>query len=316
MIPLRYVLRRIGQALLVMWAAYTVVFVVLYLVPGDPARLMLGLDGGASASEEQIQAIRDEYGFDDPLVVQYWSNLSELLGGDMGDSFASGVSVGRIIGDALPNTVSLTALGLAFAVLIGVGVVLAAQHAPFPWLARLLASVPAVGVSIPGFWVGLLLLQFLSFRIRIFPAAGDAGFKSLVLPALVLALPAAAVIAQIFGQSMRATLAEPYVDTARAKGARRSRIVYRHAFRNALLPVVAVLGTTVGTMFANSAVAETIFARNGLGTVMVAAVTSKDMPVVQGVVLVVAAFYALTTLAIDLVSPVIDPRAGIEARTA
>jgi len=311
-----FIARRIAQAVLVMWAAYTVVFVILYLVPGDPARLMLGIDGGASASEEQLDAIRTEYGFDQPLVVQYLDNLAKLLSGDLGQSRSSGVSVWTIVTDALPNTVALAALGLLFAVALGTGVVLLSAQIRTRWLQQLLTSLPAVGVSIPGFWVGLLLLQFLSFQLHVFPAAGSDGLSSLILPALVLALPASAVIAQIFGQSLRSTLSEPYVDTARAKGAGRARIIYGHAFRNALLPVVAVLGTIVGAMFANAAVAETIFARNGIGQVMVAAVTSKDIPVVQGVVLVVAGIYALTTLAVDLLSPVIDPRARMVATTS
>jgi len=311
-----FIARRIAQAVLVMWAAYTVVFVILYLVPGDPARLMLGIDGGASASEEQLDAIRTEYGFDQPLVVQYLDNLVKLLSGDLGQSRSSGVSVWTIVTDALPNTVALAALGLLFAVALGTGVVLLSAQIRTRWLQQLLTSLPAVGVSIPGFWVGLLLLQFLSFQLHVFPAAGSDGLSSLILPALVLALPASAVIAQIFGQSLRSTLSEPYVDTARAKGAGRARIIYGHAFRNALLPVVAVLGTIVGAMFANAAVAETIFARNGIGQVMVAAVTSKDIPVVQGVVLVVAGIYALTTLAVDLLSPVIDPRARMVATTS
>jgi peptide/nickel transport system permease protein len=169
-------------------------------------------------------------------------------------------------------------------------------------------ALPPLGVSLPTFWVGLMLVQLLSFRIQLFPAFGNEGISGLVLPAVTLAVPTSALLAQVLAKSLATTLGEPYIDTARAKGAGRARVHFRHALRNAALPALTVAGLLVGNLVAGSVVVESVFARNGVGRTTVAAVTVQDIPVVQAVVVFGAFVFVLVNLAVDLVYPVLDPR--------
>ncbi len=172
----------------------------------------------------------------------------------------------------------------------------------------LLLALPPLGVSLPTFWVGLLLIQFFSFRISIFPALGNEGLASLVLPSVTLAVPVSASIAQVLARGLRTALAEPYVETARAKGASRARVHLRHAFRNATIPALTIVGVIVGNLLAGAVVVETVFSRVGIGRLTVTAVNGQDIPLVQGLVLLAAAVFVATNLVVDLLYPVVDPR--------
>jgi peptide/nickel transport system permease protein len=176
------------------------------------------------------------------------------------------------------------------------------------WLRQLLLSLPPLGVSVPAFWVGLMLVELFSFRRHWFPAFGNDGLRGLVLPAVTLAVPTGALVAQVLAKSLFTALAEPYIDTARAKGAGRVRIHLRHALRNASLPALTIVGLLCGQLLANSVVIETVFSRNGLGRVTAAAVTVQDIPLVQGVVVFGALIFVLVNLLVDLVYPLLDPR--------
>ncbi|MEU1168597.1 ABC transporter permease, partial [Streptomyces sp. NPDC005921] len=176
------------------------------------------------------------------------------------------------------------------------------------WLRQLLLSLPPLGVSVPTFWVGLLLVEAFSFRLRWFPAFGNDGLRGLVLPALTLALPTGALVAQVLAKSLLTALDQAYVETARAKGAGRWRVHLRHALRNASLPALTVVGLLVGQLIAGSVVVETVFSRDGLGRVTAAAVTAQDIPLVQGVVVFGALIFVATNLVVDLVYPLLDPR--------
>ncbi|MCD0450916.1 ABC transporter permease [Actinocorallia sp. API 0066] len=304
-----YVLHRMGQAAVVLWAAYTVSFLILVLLPGDAIAALTGAGGAAaSVSPERLAELRREYGVDKPVLVQYGTHLADAVRGDFGASFATGRPVGSLIAEALPQTLTLTLTALALALVLGAGVALAATYGSRPWLRQLLLSLPPLVGSVPAFWVGLMLIQFLSFRFRIFPAFGDDGWRGLVLPALTLAVPTAAIVAQVLARSLTTALAEPYVRTARAKGAGPVRVHLRHALRNASLPALTVAGLLVGGLLANSVLVETVFSRNGLGRVIVAAVTAQDVPVVQGVVVLSAAVFVVVNLIVDLLSPLVDPR--------
>lgn len=313
----RYFGWRLGQACLVVWAAYTLTFIVLYLIPGDPVRVMLGAEGAAQASPQQLADLRHSYGLDRPIIEQYFDHLWHALQGNFGQSYSTKDPVSHILMTALPNTLVITALGLLFAAVLAAALILASEQTRFRWLSDLLSSVPALGVCAPPFWIGLLLLQFFSFRWGIFPATGDGGLSSAVLPSLVLALAAAATLAQLFGRSMRDASTEAYAETAVAKGASRTRVIYHHQVRNSLLTPMASVSAIVGGLFAHSVVSEKIFSRNGLGQVIYQAVTAKDTPLVEGAVVLVAALYAGTALVIDLLIPLVDPRVRLAtARTA
>lgn len=305
----RYVIKRLGQAVGVLWAAYTVSFLVLDYLPGDPVTAMAGagMDSG-QVDPQQLAALRHEYGFDKPVLVQYAECLGRAVRGDFGDSVSTGRPVTSTLADALPQTLQLTGAALLLAVVLGVGLAVLATYTAQRWLRQLLLSLPPLGVSVPTFWVGLLLVETFSFRLRWFPAFGNDGFKGLVLPALTLAVPTGAQIAQVLAKSLLTALDQAYMETARAKGAGRWRVHLRHALRNASLPALTVVGLLVGQLIAGSVVVETVFSRDGLGRVTAAAVSAQDIPLVQGVVVFGALIFVTTNLVIDLVYPLLDPR--------
>lgn len=301
-----YVVRRVLQALLVVWAAFTVTFVILYLLPGDPVSVLIGTE--TYIPEEQIQELRVYYGLDRPVIVQYLLQLGNLLRGNLGYSIQNGAPVLDSILEVLPETLKLSLVALILAIALAAGIAILSVGTRHRWLRSLLLALPPLGVSLPTFWVGLLLIQLLSFQFPVFPAVGNMGFASLVLPALTLAIPTSAGLAKVFAQSLEDAWAEPYIDTARAKGVSWNRRLIVHAARNALLPVVTLLAITIASLLAGSVVTETVFSRTGIGRLTELAVTSQDTPVVQGLVLLTAAIFAITNLAVDLLYPLLDPR--------
>ncbi|MBL7500430.1 ABC transporter permease [Frankia sp. CNm7] len=304
-----YVVRRVAQAVGVLWAAYTVSFLVLDFLPGDPVSAMAGAGMDSTpADPAQLEALRQEYGFDKPVLAQYFDYLFRALRGDFGDSVAAGRSVTSVLSAALPQTLQLTGLGMALAAVFGTTLAVVATYTRWRWLRQLLLSLPSVGVSVPAFWIGLMLVQLFSFRVRLFPAFGNDGLRGLILPAVTMAIPTGAMVGQVLAKSLLATLDEPYVQTAWAKGAGRVRVHLRHALRNACLPALTVLGVLVGQLMANAVVIETVFSRNGVGRVTAAAVTAQDIPVVQAVVVLGALVFVTVNLIVDLLYPLIDPR--------
>ncbi|MFD3838536.1 ABC transporter permease [Streptomyces sp. NPDC058642] len=305
----RYVIKRVAQAVGVLWSAYTVSFLVLDFLPGDPVTAMAGagMDSG-DVDPARLAALRHEYGFDKPVLVQYADYLGRAVRGDFGDAVSTGRPVTATLADALPQTLQLTGAALLLAVLLGGGLAVVATYTSRRWLRQLLLSLPPLGVSVPTFWVGLLLVEAFSFRLRWFPAFGNDGLRGLVLPALTLAIPTGAQVAQVLAKSLLTALDQAYVETARAKGAGRWRVHLRHALRNASLPALTVVGLLVGQLIAGSVVVETVFSRDGLGRVTAAAVTSQDIPLVQGVVVFGALIFVATNLLVDLVYPLLDPR--------
>ncbi|MER6529815.1 ABC transporter permease [Streptomyces sp. NPDC001508] len=305
----RYVIKRLAQAVGVLWAAYTVSFLVLDYLPGDPVTAMAGagMDSG-QVDPAQLAALRHEYGFDKPVLAQYADYLGRALRGDFGDAVSTGRPVTSTLADALPQTLQLTGAALLLAVLLGGALAVVSTYTAQRWLRQLLLSLPPLGVSVPTFWVGLLLVEAFSFRLHWFPAFGNDGVRGLVLPALTLAVPTGAQIAQVLAKSLLTALDQAYVETARAKGAGRWRVHLRHALRNASLPALTVVGLLVGQLIAGSVVVETVFSRDGLGRVTAAAVTAQDIPLVQGVVVFGALIFVATNLVVDLVYPLLDPR--------
>ncbi|MGW0948234.1 ABC transporter permease [Streptomyces sp. NPDC002623] len=304
-----YVVKRVAQAIGVLWAAYTVAFLVLDFLPGDPVSAMAG--AGADTGQvdpAQLAALRHQYGFDKPVLAQYADYLGRAVRGDFGDSISTGRPVTSSLADALPGTLQLTGAALLLAVLGGGSLAVLATYTSRRWLRQLLLSLPPLGVSVPTFWVGLLLVELFSFRLRLFPAFGNDGLRGLVLPAVTLAIPTGALVAQVLSKSLFTALDQAYVETARAKGAGRLRIHLRHALRNASLPALTVVGLLAGQLIAGSVVVETVFSRDGLGRVTAAAVTVQDIPLVQGVVVFGAVIFVAANLIVDLVYPLLDPR--------
>ena len=314
-----YLARRLGQAVLVLWAAFTVTFAILYLLPSDPVSVMLaGGNGGEQTDVDpaQVAALRAQHGLDDPLPVQYAHALWRAVHLDFGTSIQNGASVSSLVAGALPQTAVLAASAFALALVLGVGVALLSTWVRWGWVRGLLLTLPPLGVSLPTFWVGLLLVQLLSFRLPVFPALGNQGLSSLVLPAVTLSIPVAAQLAQVLARGLRSALAEPYVETARAKGASRARVHLRHALRNATIPTLTIGGVIVGNLLAGAVVVETVFSRVGIGRLTVSAVNAQDIPLVQALVLLAATVFVLTNLLVDLLYPVLDPRIRVQGTRA
>lgn len=313
----RYVIKRVAQAIGVLWAAYTVSFFLLTLLPGDPVSAMAGAGSDSSTVDPAlIEKIKHQYGFDKPPLLQYLDYLGRALRGDFGTSVATGRSVGLMIREALPATFALAGAALLLAVVLGGGLAVAATFTSGRWLRQFLLSLPPLGVSVPTFWVGLMLVELFSFKVHLFPAFGNHGFVGLVLPAITLAIPTGAQIAQVLAKSLLTTLGEAYVETAKAKGASRIRVHLGHALRNASLPALTVLGIIAGQLLASAVVVETVFARSGLGRVTQSAVAVQDLPVVQGVVVFGALVVVVVNLLVDVVYPLLDPRIVVTARKA
>ncbi|ALE84739.1 ABC transporter permease [Pseudonocardia sp. HH130629-09] len=308
---LPYLLRRLGLAAVVLWAAWTVSFVVLYLLPGDPVATMASASDGEPVSPAELAALRARYGLDQPLPVQYVTKLWAALHGDLGTSFVSGQDVRTAVAEALPPTLQIAAAGLVVAVVAGTAVAVAATWVRSPWLRQVLASLPSLAVSLPVFWVGLMLVQLFSFSLGWLPSVGDRGPESLVLPAVTLGLPTGALVAQVLAKSLTQALDSPYVTTARAKGVGEAAVHLRHALGNAAIPALTVLGYVVGNVLAGSVVVETVFTRPGLGRLTVASVGAQDIPVVQGIVLFAALAFVVVNLLVDLAYPLLDPRVAV-----
>lgn len=304
----RYVVGRLVQAVGVLWAAFSLSFVVLYLLPSDPVAVALDAAPGTPVDPAAVAELKARYGLDQPLWQQYWTALSHAVRGDLGHSISNGQSVTRAIGEALPSTLALASTAMALALVFGGALAFAAAYVRRPWLRGLLTSLPPVGASMPTFWVGLLLLQVFSFQLRLVPAFGGSGFKGTVLPAITLAIPVGAVIAQVLYSSLAGTWRQPFVEVAFAKGASRWWVQVRHVLRPAVAPALTVAGLWVGTVLAGSVVVENVFALAGLGRLTQNVVLYQDIPVVQGVVVFTALVFVLVNLAVDLVHPFLDPR--------
>ena len=300
---------RLAQALLVLWAAFSLSFAILYALPGDPIGILLAQGGEpGTADPAQVAELRARYHLDGSLWQQYGGALWRLLHLDLGVSLQTGKPVAAALAAALPATLALAFTALLIAVPLGIGVALAAHQVRRRPLQAALHNAPALVVSLPTFWVGLLLLQLFSFRLHWLPAMGDHGLASLALPALTLALPCAAMIAQVLGRSIASVSRQPFVQALRSKGVGRWSLLWRHILHNASIPLLSLTGTLLGNLLAGAVVTETVFSRDGVGRLAQAAVASQDIAVVQGVVLLAAALFVLTNLLTDLLYPLLDPR--------
>jgi peptide/nickel transport system permease protein len=306
-----FVLRRIALTIPTLLAMSVFVFLLIRLVPGDPVRTMLGF----RATPENVVTVRHQLHLDESLPQQYLSWLGGLLQGDLGRDYISSESVSKLIGQRLPVTLEVTLLAMAFAVLVGVPLgVLAARGSKL--LRRLSEGFVVAGVSIPDFWLGTLLVLLFGATLQWLPPSGWApigaglgeNLRYVTLPVLALGIGEAAYILRTTRGAMLDTLGEPYVAFLRAKGVGERSIVFRHALRNAAMPIVTVIGIQFGVLLGGAIVIETIFGLPGLGRLVVTAITQRNYTVVQGAVLVIATLFILVTLVTDLLYGWLDPR--------
>ncbi|MBX5446180.1 ABC transporter permease [Sphaerobacter sp.] len=301
----RYLQKRLLLAIPTIMLTSIVVFLMLYLIPGDPASIYLG---DKTATPERLAEMRHIMGLDRPLYVQYGDFVWKALHGDLGRSLQTGQPVSKEIRDRLPNTAALAIAAMALAIVVGVGLGILSGLNRNSWLDTVSMSVALVGVSVPIFWLALLLIMLFAVRLQWFPATSQPGLRGLVLPAVSLALLSAATLARLVRSSILEVLQQEYLTTARAKGLRRAAVVLRHAIPNALIPVITVIGLQFGSLLSGAVITETVFARPGLGKLVVDSIQNKDFPVVQGVILVLATIYVVINLLVDVAYAVIDPR--------
>ncbi|ORI14796.1 ABC transporter permease [Rhodococcus sp. 1168] len=303
----RWALKRIAGAVFVLWAVATLSFFVIRLIPGDPVDALLG-GADSNATEQMRQQAREAYGLDRPLPVQYLAYLDKLLHGDLGQSYQLKQSVTEILSDHLASTLTLAVLALALAWILALG--LALWSARGGWGTAALSSIlEIVSAAVPHFWLGTLLIVLFSVQLRWLPAtSGGSGAAGLVLPVLTLAIPLAGFLGQVMRESMADAMQSPFALSARARGESETGVSLRHALRHAALPGIGLSGWAFGSLTSGAVVVETVFARPGLGRSLLQAVLVRDVPVVLGVVLVVAAVYIIVTLLSDLADRVVDPR--------
>nr|MBC7245993.1 ABC transporter permease [Chloroflexota bacterium] len=302
----RYILNRLIWVIPIIFAITLLVFSMLHLVPGDPVRAMFVESGGATA--EQIAQIRHLLGLDRPLHIQYLDYISKALRGDLGRSMITQQPVFELIRSNFPSTFQLALAGMSLAILLGTILGIAAALHHNSWLDNLTMLLATLGVSMPSFWLGLLLIYLFGIRLRWVPITSGTDLKRLALPAIALGFQAAAIIARMVRSSLLEVLREDYIRTARAKGLSNSVVILRHAFRNALIPVVTVVGLQFGGLLGGAVIVESVFARRGIGQLLVGALQARDFPLAQGCVLFVAVTYVLVNLVVDLLYGFLDPR--------
>jgi peptide/nickel transport system permease protein len=329
-----YILRRLGQAVPVLLGVTFVVFLLMYLTPGDPVQLFMGQAG--IVSQEEIERVRHEFGLDRPFVEQYGLFLGGILRGNLGQSIIYRRPVATLIGERLPATIELTLFASLIALLVAIpaGVVAAVRRNT--WLDAIGTTVSLLGVSLPGFWLGLILIFVFSVMLKVLPVAGRASYgtglhwqtgfllldamlqgnwpafvdilRHLVMPALALSAGMMAMTMRLTRSSLLETIHQDYVRTAQAKGLPQRWVILRHALRNALLPVVTAITLNVGALLGGNMVVETVFSWPGLGRLVVEAVESRDYPLIRGCVLVYAVTYVFLNLIADLSYARLDPR--------
>jgi peptide/nickel transport system permease protein len=298
--------------------ASVVVFLGVHALPGDPALALSGQEG--ARNPELLAEIRERYGLDRPLPVQYGAWLTQIVQGDLGQSIRTRLPVNEMVADRIPITIQLAGWSLLFSIAIGIpfGVVAAVRRGKLP--DHLGTAFALTGMSVPNFWVGLILITVFAVKLQVLPASGFVPFtvdpvenlRHLLLPAIVLGTGLAAVIMRQTRSSMIQTLSDDFIRTARAKGISELAVVLRHGLRNSMLTVVTIIGLQLGVLIAGSVVTEQIFLIPGFGKLIIEAVTTRDYPVIQAVALLSAAAYIVVNFAVDVLYTVLNPRVRLE----
>lgn len=302
---MRYASRRLGALVFLAIGISIIDFAIIRLVPGDPARNILGT---SDATPALIARLNSQLGLDRPVVTQYWIWAGDVLRGDFGYSYSQKQSVSSLLAQNIPPTLELILAGLALTVIFGllIGVAAALRRGRATDTVLMAASVTFL--SIPSFWLGLLLIELLAVRIHLFPVVGGTGLDGLALPAITLALGGVGLTARFVRSSVIEAAQLPHVVIARAKGVPQCLVLIRHVIRNSLLPVINIVALQFGSLLSGVVIIEEVFSRNGLGRLLVDSILAKDYPTVQAVVLLIAITYCVVTLVVDLAYRIIDPR--------
>lgn len=316
----KFIIRRLIQTIPVLIGVSILVFSLMHLIPGNPAQIM----AGESAPKETVEAMEERLGLNDPLPVQYFNYVSNAVQGDLGSSIRSGRDVTEEIGGRFWVTVELAIYSTILSVFMGLiaGIVSATKRNTFADTSLMIIAL--FGLSMPNFWLGLMLIQWFAIGIDLpswvpflndtawFSPSGWGSFDQVILPVITLGTAGAAVIARMTRSSMLDVIDQDYIRTARAKGVKERIVIYRHALKNALIPVVTVVGLQFGTLLGGTVLTETVFAINGMGKLIIDSITARDFPIVQGAILVVALLFVLVNLLVDITYRLLNKRIELD----
>lgn len=311
---LKFVARRLAEAIPVLFLASLIAFGLLYLIPGDPIDAMVGVSAAGEvglARPEIVAQIRQDLGLNDPLPVQYARWVVNALQGDFGKSYVQRRSVVSLLLERLPSTVELAVASTLIVALLGLGLGIIAALKNNTLIDNLILVISLGGISMPNFWFGILLILVFSVFLGLLPATGSGGYERLILPAVALGYEGIALITRLMRASLLEVLGREYITTAHAKGLSTWVVIIRHAMRNALIPVVTMLGLQFGRLLAGAVVIETVFARQGIGQLAIQAINTKDFPLVQGIIFFSAAIFVLVNLLVDISYGYLDPQLRI-----
>ncbi|KAA0955587.1 ABC transporter permease [Sporosarcina sp. ANT_H38] len=301
---LLFILKRLAQVVPVIFGVTLVVFLIMQMVPGDPAIIM----AGEGASTETVEQLREDLGLNEPLHVQYFSYIGNILQGSLGNSLKNNQPVLDEILIRLPITMELAFFSILITVVLGLTAGIISAVKPYSVSDISVMIVALLGISLPSFWLGLLLMYTFSIKLQWLPVAGWDSFAHIILPAITLGAGGAAIVARMTRSSMLEVIGQDYVRTARAKGLKEHTIIYKHALRNALIPVITVVGLQFGSLLGGTVIVESVFAINGLGRMIVDAIRTRDIPMVQGGVLVASLVFVFVNLLVDVMYKVFNKR--------
>ena len=300
----KYIIKRILYLIPVVIGVTFIVFLIMNMAPGDPVKSILG----EQASPEAIEDLREKMGLNDNVLVQYKNYFLGLIRGDMGTSYKTKVGVAEEIGSRIPTTAKLSVIAIVIAVAFSIPLGIFAAVKQNTWIDSLTMFIALIGVSIPVFWLGLLLLLFFSLKLGWFPVSGAASWKSFVLPGVTLGFLSMASIARVTRSSMLEVIRQDYIRTARSKGVPYNTIIVKHALTNALIPTVTVAGLQIGSLLGGSVLTETVFGLPGIGRLMIQSIQGRDIPMVLGCIIVFTIAFSIVNLIVDIIYAFIDPR--------
>ncbi len=306
---IRYLLGRVGQAVLVLMVTFTAAFLLLQALPGD-AIMIKFMSPDMALSADQIAEIRAAYGADLPIWERYFRTLANFLTGNFGYSIQAGVPVSQQLQVNLPPTLQLASLGFLTAIILTIAIAALSNVVGMSWLRTAIQSMPSLFISVPVFWLGIMLIQVFSFQLGLVSVISPGPVERLILPVLTLAIPISAPLSQILMRNIDEVLAQPFVAVAKAKGASHTWVLWRHVARNAVLPTLTIAGVLFGELLAGAVVTEAVYGLNGLGGLTNQAVGNHDTAVLQAIVVISALAFVSINLVVDLLYPVLDPRLG------
>ncbi|SEE30257.1 nickel ABC transporter permease [Ruania alba] len=305
-----YLARRLMFSVFILWGAVSIIFVVLRLVPSDPARLILGSD----ATEAEVDALRDEMGLNDPLITQYGTYLGDLLRLDFGDSYRQQRDSFGLVMERLPATLELALVAMVIALVIGILLGVLAALRVNRLSDRIISVGSLLAQSLPSFWIGIVFILIFARGLGVLPSGGTGSPAHMVLPAITLAMPMLAILIRMTRSGLLEVIHEGYIQTARAKGLSERVVIFPHAIRNALIPIVTIVGLQFGGLLAGSVIVEMVFSWPGIGRLLIESIGQRDYNVVQASVLVIAAGFVVANLVVDVLYGYLDPRVRLVSR--